>query len=1021
MRQITDNLDRKFVLPAALLNLLYGALAIAGACAATWWMSESFTQALGVAPGAMQTLAVAAAVIGVLIAIGSLALLRRVSGAQMALLVGQIALAAAALAALMSAAMDKTFPVGLAASLVLSGICAAMLVLASARGSRLRYASVVALTVGAAVAVMVTINVVAQADPYRRSLESLGQYGLSDRTRMILADIKEPVRVSVVYGSARARKNPEFASRVLEQLEEMRRANPRLEYRDASSDAEKAALLARISSRLTPEAKAHDALLRAFKQESPGLLEALRGAARQWAAALRDRDSYLSQWDAASELAEALDETLQGLEEAQNRVQRGLGASGVPDYSSLTEPLSEALKEVSGELSERVALLSKIKDLPGAVAPNKNKALLALQEASAAAAAMQKSLTPAAQTAPADPQKALEAALGGMDALATAASEAAEALDQLAGPDNVDLLHKFGPMSVTGYQNVGGFRVPVRQPVASVYRQMARLVLSQKTAIAKEMETRKASALEEVAGDVAQLFAALREQLDYMQTKAQEGISAVDKLDDASAESLSLLADGKLLAGPLATLASLAEKAKDLPKIKDQKLSSDLSGEDIVIVEAGGQVRVAGFEDVWPAKLQDRMATLTTGEVSEMDRRSFNGDSAVASRILSMTHKPFARVMLAYAPPPPQLMQQMMMRGQNPNVNIPGMFSALRKRLEEANFEVRNWDVGRTLAAAAAGHDDAHADDLDEREPHEPPASEPASMPTDMPTVVIVLPTGLPMTPEQQDRLTGAADSGVPVMFLTGWQSRRQPDDGVEEYLRGNWGIDVKSDYRVLAGVANTETPGRYRIDVIRFSVLPLSTFTDHPMARPLQGRRMLWNNVAPVAAVRPPAGVKTQPLLNVEDYGSLWATRNVEEVIYRIRYDASGYFAPDWAGGDLKPPFPVAMAASREAQGQRPASKVVVLGMGQSYADGFMTEQMPALDSAGGFSFEPPPLANADLVVNGVYWMIDNPALISAGPAMVKPVQKISDPTLLRLLCVVVYPAAVVLAGGLVMFIRRR
>ena len=226
----------------------------------------------------------------------------------------------------------------------------------------------------------------------------------------------------------------------------------------------------------------------------------------------------------------------------------------------------------------------------------------------------------------------------------------------------------------------------------------------------------------------------------------------------------------------------------------------------------------------------------------EPTKRIFNGDSAIASKILTLTKKPFATVYLTYLPPftrdaAMQMMRMQMQMGMGgmpsaPDAHFsPAKLQALGRRLREANFEVKEWDLDEYLPPRKKG---------------------------DPPPVLLVLPPSPPdMDPmmrmmmqrfrprefgdQHVAKIRETVKAGIPAVFLTGaarWRPRFGPPafQQVNDYLRKDWGIDAKSELRVLAGIPDNSKPGWYKIDILSFSYLPLSTFTDHAIGQPLQG-----------------------------------------------------------------------------------------------------------------------------------------------------------------------------------------
>jgi hypothetical protein len=245
------------------------------------------------------------------------------------------------------------------------------------------------------------------------------------------------------------------------------------------------------------------------------------------------------------------------------------------------------------------------------------------------------------------------------------------------------------------------------------------------------------------------------------------------------------------------------------------------------------------------------------------------------------------------------------------------------------------------------------------------------------------------------------------------------------KYLLDEWGIDVKRQHRVVKGLPDEDKPGRFKIDVLAFSHLPISTFTDHAIGQPLQGQRVFWVNACPVDKAKDSPGVAVEPLLVVpEGRRDVWATRDVGRLIDQIRYQQGGFIEPDYKGGDLPAPLSLALAASRSADKDLKCSesRIVVLGVGMSMIDQYVDEQFFTLDAKGGVSPEDPPKRDTDVLVNSIYWLSGHKSQIAAGPAKTKPIKPMSETTLtaLKAVCLAGLPLLVLGTGALVLFIRR-
>jgi hypothetical protein len=259
------------------------------------------------------------------------------------------------------------------------------------------------------------------------------------------------------------------------------------------------------------------------------------------------------------------------------------------------------------------------------------------------------------------------------------------------------------------------------------------------------------------------------------------------------------------------------------------------------------------------------------------------------------------------------------------------------------------------------------------------------------------------------------------------------PEYGLGEYLRNDWGIDVKADYRVIPAIVDETQPGTYRLDPIRFSYFPLATFTDQPVGEPLRGQRVMWNGLCPIDRVRdaggrpgsPPEGLTEdgiEPILTVpREMRAVWATRDIRRLVLQLQ-SGGGEITPK-AGEDLMPPFDVAVAAVRKKTDKTSPARIVVLGMGMSLVDAYMDEQVPQLDERGAMLLADPPRADADIVINSVFWLVGLKGQIARGPARIEPVEAIAPTTMrvLWVLCVGLLPAAIIGLGGVVVLLRKR
>jgi hypothetical protein len=158
---------------------------------------------------------------------------------------------------------------------------------------------------------------------------------------------------------------------------------------------------------------------------------------------------------------------------------------------------------------------------------------------------------------------------------------------------------------------------------------------------------------------------------------------------------------------------------------------------------------------------------------------------------------------------------------------------------------------------------------------------------------------------------------------------------------------------------------------------------------------------------------VSIQPILGVPPDDDYWGENDVPRLVSRV-LQGEAYVTKD--ADDRPSPFPVMVAAENDKD-----TKIIVAGIGASLLDGYLNERVPRIEE-GAILFDPPPTANADLLINAVLWLAGKPELIGAGPAIVPPIRPI-EPGVRSGLWVVVmgWSVLALIVGGVMMFIRRR
>ncbi|MHC4561425.1 MAG: hypothetical protein ACYS8X_01480 [Planctomycetota bacterium] len=920
----------------------------------------------------------------------------------------------------------RAMPTWLVALPVLGGslVCVILSVCASTPGSRLRYASVVTASVGGAIALAAVINLIGQKDYIRGSAEMLGRFSLDKRTEAIIESLDgQKVTLTCAYTSTTPdRLGSEFGPRTLELLNDMaehgRKHGKTITVVNAANDRQRANVVAGLNRRLTRQAQRHIDFLKSFMVESRQIAEIAKRDAGMWQA--MGPDAYLQQWALPAHMAYRLQQLAEALTQQADHLQSEMKNLSLPDYDELARQTRELLTANRANLADLARLLKQIGTVPAEVEANRAKVDKALDKCLSATQSLSRTVGGPDEPLPERPAHTLRQFAQRAQTAAVAVRAAAQQLNDIAGQGNAQIVNGSQEWMLNvpmGDQSIRGITP------TDLFLRYA-LILDQ---MAEEVNTTVPAAKDEyllkMLEEYRREMLLLNDAFAYSIEATRTNISALSDIDAPSRQLLTDESVGGCFQGVLAPMTALLEAAEKLPALDADTLTTLGDQDNIVLVEVNNKVEAVPFEDVWPLKTER-----LTPQAGDKPTRLFNGNSAIGWKLLSMTHEPFATVVLTYyeADVDPRQAQWL----PQPDIS-PEKLSTLTSRLKEANFRIEQWNLRDPLPWADELEDDRPAEDRPVR-------------------VLLVLAPPEPMPLPGQEapgrfgdverkRLTDAIDRGVPAIFLTGFMWPRQTIFGMQErtyaytdYLKDSWGIEALADHRVVPAVPDPGVPGKFRIKPRRFVYLPLSLFTDHPIGKPLGGQRMLWNDLCPVMQAKTvPEGIALEPLLAIPPTWAdrTWVAGNVMDLVRRVTSKEGSLVWPDFKDEDMpipptSPGLPVAMAATRDGEKHDKAVRIVVLAAGPSVVDGFIDAPVPEeAEGTGGLVITDPPLANADLVVNSAYWVIGRHQQIAAGPMRAKPIQAVSTGirSVLWALCVVVAPLGIVALGAMVMLVRRR
>ncbi len=959
-------------------------------------------------------LAVIASLLGVMLltAIAGVQLMRRQEWAQPVLLGFWLAVAVAAVVAGIWGMLNGTpewwsgwtavHPAFFHVPALVIGAAVAMMVVAASSGnSRRRYGSFVLVSVAAALAVVLAINTIAQHQDnyYRRNVEMIGQYRLSDRSNKIVSSVTEPVTVTCMYTSSDPNKmTDERRSRVMEMLAEIRDLNPKFKIVNGTGDSEKAAVLARLAAASEQKAAAHLALLRQFPPAAKKVSQNLTELRQQWEAL--GGSSYLDQWGVAAQVATGFKGIAEELDQAGTKVSKDL--TGLVDHAKMLEEARKSAQSAREEVVAVGTVLEKLQKVSQNVAKNRDAAAKDIAASYAAVEAAAGIL----DGNMVNPAAVLKDFLAAMNKACEQINTTAQHVDEIGGSEYADVVRGSRAWLVdSGSTVIEGQTYATRSNISRMYSGAAR-ALEQFKGMAETWA--RGGTAEFQAQSLTELrnqFPKLLKSLKQIDDAARAAIAKLAIVDAPTQQIFAQMAGGQYFESIVKPLGDLLDQAAKLPTLKASTLADDLREDNVLLVETGDKAEVVSFDDVWP--LRSRPNAMAEGPAE----RAFNGES-ISSKVLSMTQPPFARVLITYLEGQPNPM------GRSSDIS-PTMLTELRRRLEQANLKVDTWDLKNEMPADAA-------------------ATQPAG--SAMPTVLLVLPPPskqMSMTrgpegqtpgfgPEHMFKVRKAIDAGAGAIFL-GHYTFPNPMGGLGEDYGWNpylaeWGINVRNTFIVIPALrddSGRREDGKdlYQLSLLRFWYLPLNTFTEHPVGKPLQGQRVSWYFICPVTATTPLPSVEVKPVLTVPgSWNTTWATQKFRDIARQI--DNGEFISP--LEGDLHSPFDVALAATRTASEGRAPSRIVAAGIASSLTDEYLTQRASLPNERGALVTTEPPKANADFVINAAYWISGREEYIAAGPAQLQPVKVIASARLLWTLCVIGLPLGVLALGGVVMILRK-
>lgn len=536
------------------------------------------------------------------------------------------------------------------------------------------------------------------------------------------------------------------------------------------------------------------------------------------------------------------------------------------------------------------------------------------------------------------------------------------------------------------------------------------------------------TSLEELAGEDLPRYAAqvetCRAFLDGVTRYFRSLTDWVEKrapnVSDLSPDALRFLQVAAGDYAPLLTdLDALLAKSADLPQLKLDQLASDLSrwsSSPPILVENDDRAEVVSFFDAWPMRRDG-----STGPGG--DDRDFAGEQALSSAILKLVQKEKVGVVFTRfggpSPITPDFSQAQF--GQFPRAPL----GAINEELQRANFVTADWDVKTQKTPPEV---EGAARRLYVVFPPEPAPQPDPRRPSPQQG----------MRPDDVKLVTDAVDAAGMAVFLAGFIPPSSPIPGMgasayeyADYLKSSWGVEVKHDFVVLPFAPSPENPELFvPTQLTQQALIDTEDMTlgDQPVVKPLESMPIALRLACPLVASAGAAGVTIEPLLTLTAGGDAWALSN----IMRLNEDFRSRQGTAPHEDDLKPPFALALAASKPAASATTApatqptgeQRLIVFG-----SEEFLRDQL--LNMAGvafvGSSLQTYLLypGNSELFLNAVHWLTNDEGRISVGARRDEAprLDKLKPGGWLdfwKVFMVGLWPAAALLVGAGVWLVRR-
>jgi len=555
-------------------------------------------------------------------------------------------------------------------------------------GRRFAIGANVAISILLAALLLVAVNWIFSLKNYRHDIATEGNYGLSERTKSIISNQKEPIKLSLLYTpDDKDPKQQHYIERLLDYCDELTKFSPNINVTHIATSSQREKLVTRISATFGGEAEKHKNALDVFEKLRASLAADLkkRVALGQ---SLLSQDSWLSGFPLFAQVATKLQAEEKKATEVAQEIADLTPEGGIPKYAEATTKAKETLDEFKKDFEAIGKIMGQLTALSEEMARPDSPYLSMLREVAAqtkeAIGSLRALVGNRGDPAPADTAAVLKA-------YADRVSDVGAVLDGLVR--RVDRFAEKFPM-VRQHANwatqVQQGPLRMRVEVGGILEDASRGLRGLRLRILGAIDSKDPQQLQTALAEARKHTAVLTRNSQVCDQILSELADRLGHLDPVSKQVLDAARGGNLLKEQIDAIVAVQKQLEGLPELKLGSVADELKQDNAVVVEVGNKIRVVGFGSVWPLRQSIAGARATTEEMG----RTFNGDSALSSAILAMSSdQPFAEVVfVSFDPPSPPQRNPFMPPPPQSSIPTKGL-GELRARLTAANYKNVDWNM----------------------------------------------------------------------------------------------------------------------------------------------------------------------------------------------------------------------------------------------------------------------------------------------------------------------------------------